>query len=193
MREYIQKIRFQSRTLDDNLHASKRTSIANAVQAYRKMTVVDGEVLNEKDKPVQMKMNNVIQMNIATARAFRIQAQSLPMNGRHSSMPDTAATSETLYALTPDPIARSRHSIAANHFQRKNLAGAVPGGFINGNHAERKLIFHGGANVRNIGVDRNTCQACVNAICAHANHIEHVSEPSATYRVTQNAMIWVGS
>lgn len=192
MREYLQKNRLQSRTLDNNRYTSKRNSIADILQAYRKTKIVDGKVLDEKDKPAQMKMENVIQMNVNLARVFRQQALTLPLNGRHPSRPNTAATSETLYALTPDPGAQFRHINAANHFWGKNLAGAVPGAFMMGNHAEQKLIFHGGYSVRNIGVDRNTCQSCVNVICAHAAHIEHVSEPSGTYRVTPRAMCWVG-
>lgn len=152
----------------------------------------DDEMFNEKNKPVQMIMRNVTQRNIAIARNLRQQAQNLPLNGRHPTNPDTAATSETLYALTPDPGANFRHINAANHFPGKNLAGAVPGAFMIGNHAEQKLIFHGGVNVRNIGVDRNTCQACVNAICANAGQIQHVSEPGGTFLVTPQAMNWVG-
>lgn len=160
-----------------------------AVQRKRE----DDEMSDKKDKPAQMIMQNVTQRNVATARTFRQQAQNLPPNGRHPTNPDTAATSETLYALTPDPGAVFRRNNAAIHFQGKNLAGPVPGAFMSGNHAERKLIFHGGANVRNIGVDRDTCQACVNAICAQAGQIQHVSEPSGTYLVTPGAMRRVGN
>lgn len=177
--------------VNDNADLEHESDVMGGKAVQRKRE--DDEMSNKKDKPVQMIMQNVTQRNIATARTFRQQAQSLPPNGRHPTNPDTAATSETLYALTPDPGAVFRHNNAAAHFPGKNLAGPVPGAFMSGNHAERKLIFHGGANVRNIGVDRDTCQACVNAICAQAGQIQHVSEPSGTYLVTSGGMRRVGN
>ena len=132
---------------------------------------------------------SIIQRVVANAQIFRNIAFNISTFTPAFGGNRTVGISNTHFAITPILRNAFKQQIATIISGNRIYAGPVPNGNRVGNHAERKLIFHNAA-LQEIGVDRNICQTCINAICAN-NNIQHVSDPRATFQVTPNALIAV--
>lgn len=137
----------------------------------------------------------VIQMKPEMARKFRQIAYNISKDpgttADYKHPPRTVGVSNNMFAITPVLGGKSQMVRAWQRSENRAYAGPVPGGNQAGNHAERKLIYYD-SNIKEIGVDREICQSCINAICSNAGVIEHVSDPTGTYAVYQNVLLRVG-
>ncbi len=139
-------------------------------------------------KPIK----SVLQMNVANARRFRTIATNIANDPNADYGARTVGVSNHYFAITPQ-LRNSQHQATAQaNSGNRNYAEAVEPHNRDANHAEKKLI-HYDAGLKEIGVTRDICQSCVNAICAKAGTIEHVSEPGNTYRVTARELQRVGN
>lgn len=139
-----------------------------------------------------IKANDIIQRRIANAQYYRILARMVTLGVNANFANRTVAVSNNYFAVTP--LLGGRRQIRRGCLiTRRIYAPPVPNAvFRYGNHAERKLIAYDNAR-REIGVTRDICQQCVNAICNDHNNLEHVSQyhPNYTYVVTPHALVAV--
>lgn len=153
-------------------------------EAHVPRTIPDMRIKYRADKsPVRP----VIQRTIANAQNFRAVAYQIAAAPNADYTSRTVGVSNNMFAITPMLRGNLQQAEAQNRSGNRQYAGAVPGGNQSGNHAEKKLIHYDGA-LSEIGVTRAICQSCVNAICANAANIAHVSDPNGTYAVAANGL-----